>query len=824
VAWATLVARPWFAVAVATIAAATLLLSGLGRPGLWEPQELDKADAALASVAASKGAASVAPGPLPPAASPTCLRQRPPDAAARSLQERAIQWTMRSGSASERGLRLPMAILGILTVFASAGIAARWAGARAALICAVIVMSFPLLVLQARQLTSELGTAAGATLLIYGLVSLRPIGASLWSILLRRRMQPWRTTLLHLLDNTLSVAAILVGAGLGYLGGGGLLGVAVPLLGFAASTAMGRDAMITAARLVHWAGLRARRGVSPRRFAGVAVDPCGDCIGDRTALWIGIKGLAATAAAAVLIYLIIGQTYQLGPLQPGTRQVFGHSIIATNCYSWALGGIWQSNDDLRILYDSSVEQIAFGTFPWGLMAPLAIASLLADVRRNRRIAASLCLAWAALAWVATESFQRKVGFAIYAGFPAMAIAVALWIDAQLSADRKGGTGGGALELRSAATNASGLLFGLFLILGSITLGKDLQTFPQRLTSLLIGNDEIPYPAAARWLWLPTRVWILLLGALIATAGAIWLWRSHASATASSGRRRGRTALSVALAATAALSGFWIYGWHASLSKLLSSKAVFASYHALRRPGDSLVLLGDLGNAPTYYADHPYRVVPDRSQLVAALAAPTRVFALAPASELCALHRQIADKPFFVLDNDNPRTLLLSNRVDGGTDRNPLSNSLYQREPAGITERPRSRIVFDDRIEIIGWNLPRTVSQGDRFEVTIFYKILAPVGGSWKVFQHYDRGAARILGDHVPISGRCPTSDWQTGDYIADRYVVATGTSGAGPGTYDLWTGFFTGAAPSWRNMPVTLAPGEQRDADDRVKIASIIVR
>ena len=44
----------------------------------------------------------------------------------------------------------------------------------------MILLSFPLLGVQARQLTTELGTAAGAVLLLYGLVALRPIGGTLW--------------------------------------------------------------------------------------------------------------------------------------------------------------------------------------------------------------------------------------------------------------------------------------------------------------------------------------------------------------------------------------------------------------------------------------------------------------------------------------------------------------------------------------------------------------------------------------------------------------------------------------------------------------------
>ncbi|HRC56662.1 MAG TPA: hypothetical protein PKU97_12105, partial [Kofleriaceae bacterium] len=448
---------------------------------------------------------------------------------------------------------------------------------------------------------------------------------------------------------------------------------------------------------------------------------------------------------------------------------------------------------------------------------------------QRRLGAALCLAWAAAAWIATEAFARKVGFTLYAGFPALALAVALWLDAALEQQRgdpdRGAGADHASPTTQTQTQTQALLFpsllALFFVLAALTLGKDLQTFPDRLASLLVGDDAVKYPAAARWLWIPPRVWVLLLGLCIALATAVWLWRGPAR-LAHAAARPGSRPLAVALAATAALAAFWAQVWHPELSRLLSSKGVFATYHALRRPGDRLVVQGNLGNAPRYYARGPHQSVTSREEVLAALAAPTRTFVLAPASELCFLHRTAKAGSMVVLDNDNPRTLLLSNRAQGASDRNPLLRSLFPGEPPGIRQRPTSRIVFDDRIELLGWNVPAELPSSQPFEVTLYYKILAPVGGTWRVFQHYDRPGGRFLGDHVPIAGRCPTSDWQAGDYIADRHVVDPGAGAAG--TYELWTGFFTGSAPSWQNMPVTQAPADARDPEHRVKVATVKIR
>lgn len=823
-------ARPWPAMALSLAMTLAVLAPRLSRPGLWEPAELSRADAALAAVSAERApgpAASATPpdqsSPTAPAAPPACPRQAPDDAMARSLPARGLAFMIRAGHGDEGGLRVPSLAMGVLTVLAAAGIAARLAGGRAALLAALVLLSFPLLVLQARQLTSEIGTACGSALTIYGLLSLRPIGATLWRAARGRARTPsLGRGLIHLADDGLSLAALAAGLGVGFAAGGALLGVVVPVAAFGAATGAGATGAAMLGRLARHLARALVRLLAPRRALGWR-DGRWDWIGDRNASWLGVKSLAAAAAALALLILMARQAYDLGPLEPGTRQVFGQSILPSACYSPLLGAVWQGTDDLRVLYDSSFEQIAFGTFPWGLLAPVAIAWLLAAPARATRLGGALALAWAVAAYLATETFQRKIGFTVYAGFPALALAVALWLDAAMTSTTATTSGEPAAAQRRPGLPALPTAVALYFALGALTLGKDLQTFPDRLASLLVGDDAIKYPAAARFAALAPRVWVLALGLTIAVATALWIWRNQAPPAAQELAAR-RRPLAIALAATAALAAFWTHGWHNPLSEVLSSKGAFATYHAQRRLGDRLLIQGSLGNAPRYYAGGDYATATSREQVLTALAAPGRAFALVPAGELCGLHRaaQSAKQPLYVLDNDNPRTILISNQIeDRGGDRNPLLAALMRDEPAGIRQRPPSRIVFDDRIELIGWDVPAQVEAGDPFHVTLYYKILAPIGGTWRVFQHYDRPGSRFLGDHTPIDGRCPTSDWQAGDYIVDRYRVSA-TSGAG--TYDLWTGFFAGSAPSWQNMPITMAPPQARDPEHRVKIATVRLR
>ncbi|HWU90550.1 MAG TPA: hypothetical protein VN253_24965, partial [Kofleriaceae bacterium] len=217
-------------------------------------------------------------------------------------------------------------------------------------------------------------------------------------------------------------------------------------------------------------------------------------------------------------------------------------------------------------------------------------------------------------------------------------------------------------------------------------------------------------------------------------------------------------------------------------------------------------------------------VQSRDQIVAALKRPQRVFAVAPQGELCALHREIGDKPYFVLEERNLRYLLLSNRVDGATDKNPLADAIVHAEPKPIPTRPKGRIVFDGKIELLGWDLPAEIGRGDSFDIILYYKVLQPVGAAWKALMHFDGGSGRAGGaDHEPINGRCSTATWQPGDFIIDRFTGVAGTSAYPAGKIEVWTGFFTGSMPSFRNMPVSEAPPDLRDPNDRVKIATLVL-
>jgi hypothetical protein len=318
--------------------------------------------------------------------------------------------------------------------------------------------------------------------------------------------------------------------------------------------------------------------------------------------------------------------------------------------------------------------------------------------------------------------------------------------------------------------------------------------------------------------------VLLLGVLVGLGFAVSLaaWRDGDSPLAKTARRIANIGTAVMLAATLLLAAFWSFGWQPTLSLHLSSKKLLETYDALAQPGEPLVVMGDLGYAPAFYTEVKPEKATSREQIVKALKRPSRVFAIAPQTELCTLHREMADQPYFVLEDRNLRNLLLSNRVDGTTDKNPLNGMIVHKPPAP-QKKPRARIVFDNRLELLGWDLPDRIERGDDFEIVTYWKVLTNVGGAWTMLMHFD-GPLRLRdGDHKPIKDRCPTSTWQVGDYIIDRHPMKTSGGNFPPGKYDVWIGFFTGSAPSFRNMPLSAAPGDMRDTNDRAKITSIFL-
>jgi hypothetical protein len=153
------------------------------------------------------------------------------------------------------------------------------------------------------------------------------------------------------------------------------------------------------------------------------------------------------------------------------------------------------------------------------------------------------------------------------------------------------------------------------------------------------------------------------------------------------------------------------------------------------------------------------------------------------------------------------------------DRPPCDGARGHAVPASLA-KPPSPVVWDQKIELVGWSIPTTIKGGEGIEVIVAYRALKPLDRDWTIFAHFDSPEIRINGDHDPGVGWCPTKDWKAGETVVDRATVRFDK----PGRYALTIGFFTGRAPSWENLPISVAPAEMNDAKQQgVHIADVVV-
>ena len=263
---------------------------------------------------------------------------------------------------------------------------------------------------------------------------------------------------------------------------------------------------------------------------------------------------------------------------------------------------------------------------------------------------------------------------------------------------------------------------------------------------------------------------------------------------------------VAIVTTITLAAFWTLRWQ-PLATHLSSKAMFETYNELRRPGDQLVDHGRPGRraASTTRPTRSPRRSPSAIRSSRRSARPNRVFAIAPQTELCTLHREIGGKPYFVIDDRNVRNLLLSNRVDGATDKNPLRTAILHAEPKPIPHAAQGpAIVCDNKHRAARLGHPQAAS------------IAATKLRGQDLLQDPAAGRRQLEVADALRRRRCGSTAITSRSRIAarprpgspattssTRYTVTAGGGAFPPGKYDLWIGFFTGTTPNWKNMPVS---------------------
>ena len=256
----------------------------------------------------------------------------------------------------------------------------------------------------------------------------------------------------------------------------------------------------------------------------------------------------------------------------------------------------------------------------------------------------------------------------------------------------------------------------------------------------------------------------------------------------------------------------------SLTANFSQKNIVERFSALSKEGEALFKYRvDAKTASFYTRGLPELTAP---QFKEKSKGDTRFFAVVPRPQLAAINSEFraasSGQTLPVLDATSYRFLLVSNRLEAGeTDENPITQALLKELPKEKI-RP-SKVNYDDQIELAGWYIdPPEPKTGARITITLYWRALKKVTRNWKVFMHIDAAGARVHGDHEPVEGLYPTSNWNTGDIIKDVYSVPFAMSNPA-GRYTVWAGLYTGD---------TRAPVKSGDKDNenRAKLGFITVR
>ncbi|XXX73724.1 glycosyltransferase family 39 protein [Sorangium sp. So ce134] len=816
------------AIALAAIA----LLPLLGKSGIWDPYELDRADLARRIAIHVFGARGVglaeSAGQLPTLT----------DLGMGELGFTSMALGFRLFGLHDWAGRLPLALWGLAGALVLYEFLARLVDRKAGLYAVAALVTMPLYVMQARTMLGDIVTMAALTMAFCGLT-----GALLEGARRARRGA--------LLAPAAWLAVAILGLAAGYLSRGLLIGVAVPALGAGLTWLVLRTSGA-------WPGPE-----GPRPTLGDLVGGAALLLGVAAAAK-GLLVLASSSADAPLPRALGVALLKKPPVESTfdlTLRQLGHALFPWSAFlPFAIGRIFrapaaaqgdaaaapdldrEAGVRIALVVTSALAYGAFallaphaGALPFSGPALLAAIAALAvrDLERGAPSSRALAVGCSVLAFVLyrdlvlspdralgvfsvdkpvfPKSFEEEAASAMRLVLIAFAGLVALtWIEEQpreLDRGLKAWARRLAGDVRASAEELAriwgGNLLFLLIVLEAALVGVGAMLFVGRRigwgTVARMPNNLAAYLMNAWWA-LPL---LLAIGpvALIAVRDAFRFVVARASMPRALG-----TPLAGVLAGFAL--SFWYYP---ALAAQLSPKEVFESYAALRRPGEPLATLGVRSRAAAYYQGGEvasFNDVPQAFAWLTASAAESPADGAAAASarrwlvvksdelpRLNSLFRKHHKRNLPVLDGRSSQILLASNELGGRPNESWLSRVVLD-EP--VAPANPLDAMFEDQLEVLGWEL--TDDEGQKvssvvpqktYRLRTYFRVHRPITGNWKMFVHIDGFQRRYNGDHPVIEGRYPVSLWQPGDVIMDDHELRLEPNFT-PGDYALYFGFFAG--------------------------------
>ncbi len=137
-----------------------------------------------------------------------------------------------------------------------------------------------------------------------------------------------------------------------------------------------------------------------------------------------------------------------------------------------------------------------------------------------------------------------------------------------------------------------------------------------------------------------------------------------------------------------------------------------------------------------------------------------------------------------------------------------------------------RVTLGDQIQLLGYDLwpaaDRTLAPGGILHLTLYWQAIRPPRDDYTVFTQLLGPDGLVWGqqDNQPQGGRYPTSQWEVGQQIVDRYVISL-RSDAPPGTYRLLVGMYHLA--SGQRLSAVATDGTPL-ADDAIPVVRLRVK
>ncbi|HMJ11717.1 MAG TPA: glycosyltransferase family 39 protein, partial [Polyangiaceae bacterium] len=732
--------------------------------------------------------------------------------------------------------RLPLALWGLLGILASYALVSRLADRVTGAITAIVLATMPLYFLHARTLLGDIVTMAALAIATagFGLACFdrARAGESLRAV--QRKRVLW-----------LCIGSI--GLACGFGARGTLIGVAVPALGVAIAWLMSR--FMSHDRLGDIAG-----GVA--LLAGIV------------ALGLGVPALLRLQQEPTAFSMLVGAGVKRAPALPTfdfVIQYLGHGLFPWSAViPFAIGRALgappgAAPEELSRQAGLRLSVLAVGTLgfaAYGLMAPLTghlpfaavfalavcVAVALRDFERGAPGSRALGMGVAALAILLFYDFQN---------FPEKALSAFAVDDARFPESfKERGTrllkygalamsGSFLLSFMERQTDAArrfdrkeylawprqlrtlyggNLMFGL-LVAETALIGLALLSFLSekrlRLPSFLEMGAVLKQGAQWGFILLPVVVLGAPLAALLARDAAREI---YARLPVSRGIG--------ALLSVAAFGAVLSFVYYPALAAQISPKEVYESYRQLARPGELLGMLGVSTGSASYYAG---RDVPTFANVTSAfewlVADPQRRWLVIRADDLPQMNslyraRATPARNLPVLDARSSEILLVSSSLSGTElNKNPFQDWILSKAPA-----PSRRLDgnFAGQLDTLGWDVTTpdgtvadSVAAGKPYQFVIYYRVVAPISGSWETFIHIDGFQRRFNGDHKTLEGKYPFHLWRVGDFIADVYPFTLEPNFT-PGTYSVFFGMFTGS----RRLEVKRGSAQE----DRLNAGTLRVR